>query len=190
MTRYYLDMSFTRLHLLTERLSSLMRADLRQVAAARGLKLVQLEVLIYLSVANRYSDTPRALTEYFAVTKGTMSQTLKALERHGFIDKWTDADDARIQHCALTAEGRSIAAAAYPAACFTALDQDAASTFADSLAQQLQVLQRAIGLRTFGLCHTCRFFERRARGGRCGVTGEALTKSDASKICREHELPL
>ena len=182
-------MSDARLHLLTERLTSLMRANLRQVASAHDLKLVQLEALIYLSVANRYSDSPMALADYFGVTKGTVSQTLKALERHGLIDKRADPEDGRLQHCSLTPKGEAIVREAYPADCYASLETDVAEAFADSLEQQLRALQRMTGFRTFGQCHTCRFFEPRARGGRCGMTGEALSKSDTARICREHENP-
>lgn len=164
-----------------------MRGSLREIATANGLKLVQLEALVYLAKANRYSDTPMALTEYFGVTKGTISQTLKALEGHGLIEKWTDSEDGRVQHCSLTAKGKKVVAAAYPAGCFSQLEEGVSREFADSLEQQLRTLQRANGLKTFGQCLTCRLFEPRARGGRCGLTGEALSKTDSTKICREHQ---
>jgi DNA-binding MarR family transcriptional regulator len=52
-----------------------------QAGAAHGLQPVQLEVLNYLSSCNRYSDTPMAVTEYLGQTKGTVSQTIKTLEK-------------------------------------------------------------------------------------------------------------
>lgn len=181
-------MTSRRLHLLTERLSSVFRAGLRQVASRHGLKLVQLEALVYLSVANRYSDTPAALTEYLGVTKGTVSQTLKALERRGLIEKRADDDDGRIQHCSLTAPGRAIVGQAFPADGLAA-DDEATGELADALEQLLRTLQRRNGYRTFGLCRTCRFFRPRSKGGVCGLTDEPLSKTDTTKICREHEDP-
>ncbi len=182
-------MSTPRLHLLTERLSSLFRADLRQVASEHGLKLVQLEALVFLSTANRYSDSPAALTEYFGLTKGTVSQTLKVLERDGLIEKKADVHDGRVQHCRVTKRGQRIAAQAFPAPLFSDVPQrqDAAATKA--LEQLLQRLQHDNGLRTFGMCHSCRMFEPRGAGGVCGLTHESLTKLDTQKICREHEPP-
>ena len=178
-------MSDVRLHLLAERLTSLLRSSQRQVAAAHGLKLVQLEALIYLSLANRYSNTLIALTEYFGITKGTISQTLKALERHKLVVKATDPDDGRVQRCSLTDAGKAIVASAFPAQCFAPVESKTA--LADALEAQLRALQRVNGAKTFGQCNTCRLFEPRARGGRCGLTKEPLTRSDALKICREHE---
>ncbi len=181
-------MTTSRLHVLAERLSSLMRASLRQSAAEYELKLAQLEALIYLSMANRYSDTPIALTEYLGVTKGTTSQTLKALERHGYVEKRPDPSDGRVVHCSLTSDGRRVVAAAYPAGCFSQTSDTQASQFADALEVQLRSLQRANGAKTFGQCLTCSHYEARARGGRCGLTGEALSNADGLKICREHEV--
>ena len=37
-------------------------------------------VLFYLNQANRFSNTPQALTEYLGLTKGTVSQTVLVLE--------------------------------------------------------------------------------------------------------------
>ncbi|MGF1467559.1 MAG: MarR family winged helix-turn-helix transcriptional regulator [Sandaracinaceae bacterium] len=177
----------TRLHALLERLSAVFRASLRETATRHGLKLVQLEALVYLATANRYSDTPAALTEYLGVTKGTVSQTLTALARRGLLTKAPDREDARVRHCHLTAEGRRIARAAYPADVLVGLGANEGAE--DALEALLRRLQRANGLRTFGVCHTCRFFQPRGAGGRCGLTGEALSRLEVTKICREHQDP-
>ena len=100
------------LHLVLERISSLFRAQLRDTANEHDLKLVQLEALVYLSVANRYSDTAAALGEYLGVTKGTISQTIRALEQRGLVQKAADANDGRVLHCRLTKDGARIAARA------------------------------------------------------------------------------
>ncbi len=180
-------MTSGRLHLLTERLSSLFRADLRHVASEHGLKLVQLEALVFLSMANRYSDTPASLTEYFGLTKGTVSQTLKVLERDGLVEKRVDDRDGRVQHCGVTKRGQAIVAEAFPAPMLEDLPSREEAAVAKALEQLLRRLQQRNGLRTFGLCYGCRMFEARGNGGVCGLTQESLTKLDAQKICREHE---
>lgn len=177
----------TRLHVLSERLASLFRSSLRGVASEHGLKLVQLEALIYLSMANRYSDNPAALTEYLGVTKGTVSQTLKVLEHGGLIEKHADVDDGRRQHCHLTPSGQAIVDAAYPAPLWQALPDEQAREGLSAMEGVLRQLQAAHGFREFGVCRSCRFFEVRRRGGRCGLTQESLSADDSKKICREHE---
>lgn len=178
-----------RLHLLTERLSSLFRTDLRRVASEHGLKLVQLEALVFLSRANRYSDTSAALTEYLGLTKGTVSQTLSVLARAGLMSKQPDERDGRVQHCTLTPKGAAIVEQAFPAPLFEGGSAQDDNALATVLEQSLRRLQHRNGLRTFGLCHTCRLFERRGSAGVCGLTHESLTTLDTQKLCREHEPP-
>ncbi len=179
----------SELHLLIERLSSLFRSQLREQATEHGLKLVQLEALVYLSVANRYSDTAGALTEYLGVTKGTTSQTLLALERRGLVRKLADPDDGRILHCVLTPAGQAIVEAAHPAPALTRLpDAEQAEALAAAI-RLLRALQAGRGFKTFGQCRTCAHLRREGPALRCGVTGQALTQGDASRICREHEAP-
>jgi len=176
-----------RLHQLAERLSSVVRASLRQVASSHGLKLVQLEALVYLSLANRYSNTPAALTEYLGITKGTVSQTISALQRHELIEKRADLRDGRVQRIGLTEAGRAIVEDAYPSALFGEGDDATNEGLADALEAFLRALQRRNGFKTFGQCSTCRFFERRTRASRCGLTLETLSRQDSRKLCREHE---
>ena len=175
-----------RLHQLLERISSLFQASLRQTASAHGLKLVQLEALVYLSMANRYSDTPLSLAEYLGITKGTVSQTLKALERGGYVDKVRDEEDGRVVHCHLTESGRAVVREAYPTPLLELLPSTAAGDAVPVLEDLLRSLQLTGGLRTFGICHTCRHFQPKSRGGRCGLTQEHLSRGDVNRICREH----
>jgi len=184
LSRYYLRVTTARLHQTLERLSSLFRAFLRQAAIEHGLKLVQLEALVYLSTANRYSDTPAALTEYLGVTKGTVSQTLRALVERGLVEKVPDSKDARVRHCRLTKAGRVIVRACYPT---ESLDVEVGATVQPALEGLLRTLQRANGLRSFGVCRTCTHFEAGASGGVCGLTSERLSVRDTERLCREHE---
>lgn len=169
-------------HRLLERISALFRAQLRRVSTEHGLKLVQLEALVYLDSANRYSDTPLALAEYLALTKGTVSQTLKTLESSGLITKTPDEQDRRVQHCAVTAEGAAIVADALriPA-------DDGAPGLESALRSVLRSLQHTADARTFGVCSSCIHHQAEGARARCGLTGEPLRKADRVKICREHE---
>ncbi|MBZ0114799.1 MAG: MarR family transcriptional regulator [Thermoanaerobaculia bacterium] len=173
-----------------ERLCALLRTDVRQRGLPHGLRPVQVEALLYLGRCNRYSDTPLAVTEFLGSTKGTVSQTLKVLEREGLLTKRADPEDRRIVRLQLTPAGRKLTEElAVPPALERALVDDRVPT--DTLAADLQRLltgmQRATGHKTFGTCHTCRFFGREASGYRCGLTKEPLSPADSILICREHQ---
>ncbi len=60
---------------------------------ANGLQPVHWEALRYLSKANRFSQTAAALTAYLGLTKGTVSQSLKALEAKGLVRKLVDTEE-------------------------------------------------------------------------------------------------
>ena len=81
---------------LVERLGNLMRAQVRRASAQMQLQPVHMHALIYLSQANRYSNTPQALTEYLGLTKGTVSQSLLLLDRRGLVERYEDDVDRRV----------------------------------------------------------------------------------------------
>src|SRR5688572_9564232 len=89
---------------LLERIGRLLRS-----ARHRNERLnpAQWEALRYLGRANRYSRTPTALTHYLGATKGTVSQTVIALERKGLLRRATDPRDRRGIRLRLTARGRA-----------------------------------------------------------------------------------
>lgn len=202
-TRYIPFVDTLRLHTLLERLGTLIRADLRKTAAQHGLPVVQLEALHYLALCNRYSDTPAAVAEFFGATKGTTSQTLRALESKGLITKRTDSKDGRVTHCRISRKGRSLVGRTLPSPLLRgALTHDSApesDELGDQLAALLRVMQRRGEVRSFGVCHSCVHFRPGdrddagvglARGGfRCGLTGDPLSADDSERICREHERP-
>ncbi|EKF19139.1 MarR family winged helix-turn-helix transcriptional regulator [Nitratireductor pacificus] len=160
---------------------------------AAGLKPVQWEALRYLARANRFSCTPSALTAYLGTTKGTVSQTLMALERAGFVRKSTDPADRRSVRLELTEAALAL------------LPHDETQRFERAMDAISELERRALRLglsallkaritadggRPFGLCHACRHFRKDARGpGRhlCGLLAEPLDDDDASRICVEQE---
>jgi DNA-binding MarR family transcriptional regulator len=84
-----------------ERLTRLIRAD----EHTGDLNPAQWSALRYLSRCNRFSNAPAALTRYLGATKGTVSQTLIALERKGLIEKSVRPGEARSVILSLTEEG-------------------------------------------------------------------------------------
>lgn len=169
-------------------LGTLLRAEAR---LETGLQPVQVQVLNYLSICNRYSDTPAAVADYLGLTKGTVSQTLRVLAESGWVDKVPDEEDGRVVHLRLTREGKRLVERAVPPPVLV----DALDAMSDSQQQRtlaalrelLRGLQRSNDGLSFGVCHTCKHFTREgAERFRCGLTGEALTPPESLLICREH----
>jgi len=178
---------------LVECLGRLIRGDLRARGTTSGLQPVHLQALMYLREANRYSNTPQALTEYLGSTKGTVSQSLLVLYRRGLLERFADERDRRVVRLRLSRRGEQLLAkdgleGAWEMATEGLLEAEVAAARRVLQAALLR-LQRAGGSRSFGVCHTCSQFKREPAGFRCGLTGEPLTEEDSRRICREHAWP-
>ena len=163
----------------------------RSAQHGEGMKPAQWEALRFISRDNRYSRTPGALADFLSSTRGTVSQTLIALEKKGLISRKTHSSDARVKQLELTEKGRDL------------IEHNplhilevAVSSVGDepALEQVLKNLIRQNGNHQFGVCQNCRHFGvndhmEHAKGPhRCGLSGEPLDELDSNQICREHEV--
>jgi len=174
---------------LLERLASLLRSESRNLLITYGLQPVQFEALHYLSICNRYSDTPMSVTEYLGQTKGSVSQTLKVLEKKGLIVKTTDSNDKRVSHMSVTKAGKELISHVLPSPLLkAAIDEQETVNINSSLSALLRSVQHANNFKSFGQCDSCRHNIRLDNGDYfCGLTKEPLTRIDIKLICREHE---
>lgn len=187
-------MTTLRIQELLERLASLVRSESRNQLAHLGLLPVQFEVLHYLSICNRYSDTPMGVTDFLAQTKGTVSQTLKVLEKKGLIVKTPDSSDKRVTHLGVTRAGQLLLDTLRPSPLLSAglehLSDTGQSRLEEDLSALLRGLQQHNRFKSFGQCATC--VHNANLGGTeylCKLTGEPLAAAETRLICREHQYP-
>lgn len=187
-------MSALLLHEYIERISHLLRSETRQTGADYDLQPIQLDALHFLNQSNRYSNTPQGVTEYLGLTKGTVSQTLMALERKGLIQKSPDKKDGRMVHLNVTKVGRKLLRKTLPAQTVLQVWDDLPELKQNQLIERLQqilkTMQRSNGMKPFGQCHTCRYNQKKG-GGKffCELTQENLSQADIKLICREYQSP-
>lgn len=175
-----------------ERLTRLIRAD----EHTGDLNPAQWSALRYLSRCNRFSNSPAALTRYLGATKGTVSQTLIALERKGLIKKTARPREARSVVLSLTASGEA-RLETDPWNALESLVDETGGKSRKKLASTADILLanfvKARGLPSFGACASCRYF--REGGAPDDVKGkhwclnfeEAITRTEAEKICASHD---
>lgn len=176
-----------------ERLGGLLRADARQAGLEPGLQPIQLEALRYLGMCNQFSDTPMAVTEYLGQTKGTVSQTLKVLEKKELLEKVADKKDKRVSHLRLTSKGQSLLDSLVPTQFFVNscenLNNQQQQQIEDALNLLLSSLLKSNRLKSFGVCHSCLHNLKNENGGSfCNLVKLPLSPSDIQLICREHEV--
>ena len=177
---------------LIQRLAVVAQAEGRQLAGAAGLQPVHVDVLRYLARCNRYSNTPAAIGQFLGTTKGTVSQSIKVLERKKLVSKLSDARDGRVVRLRLLKKGKDLLTGIDEEspiqAAIEELGPDEKALLATSLTTLLRSAQRLNASKTFGVCRTCRHFKKLdSNGFQCGLTSEPLNADDSTRICVEHE---
>jgi len=156
---------------------------------ADGLNPAQWEALRFLGRANRYSRKPSALADYLGTTKGTISQTVKALEEKGLIERAVEAKDRRIVRLELTDHGRAMLVndPLLALSQATAAAPEEVATATRILSGYVRSLQGQCGMKSFGVCTNCGHFSSDVCDDgvvpRCGLTGEPLSETEVRKIC-------
>jgi DNA-binding MarR family transcriptional regulator len=156
-----------------------------------GLQPVQWQALRFLNTANRFSRTAKGLTAWLGQTKGSVSQTLIALEAKGLIGRETDLDDARVVRLNLTQAGRALLAdgqTSLPQRLLSHLSNGDQQLFMSLIQIMLRIELASSGGRPFGLCRDCRHFRSDSEGQHyCALLQVQLNELDSQKICIEQE---
>ncbi len=101
-----------RLH----RSAALVEARLDTVFHAHGVQGWEFDVMAALRRAGEpYELTPGRLDRETMMTSGTTTHRLKRLEQRGLVSRRTDADDRRVVHVRLTAQGLALFDRVHPA---------------------------------------------------------------------------
>ncbi|MGR9053152.1 MAG: MarR family winged helix-turn-helix transcriptional regulator [Gammaproteobacteria bacterium] len=186
-------MQDTNIFELIDRISTLLRADERKKYTSLGLQPIHGQILNYLAKCNHLSDTPAAVTEYFGLTKGTVSQSLQVLERKGLIEKKPNTQDRRILHLSLSEQGGCLVEEIRACDMLPLTEREflapRLASINEALLSTLTALQKANQLRSFGICHTCVRFSELDSHYHCALTDQPLNQEQSGKICREHALP-
>ncbi|WP_162651477.1 MarR family transcriptional regulator [Lentilitoribacter sp. Alg239-R112] len=180
-----------RLSTLIERISRLGRG----LEQATDLHPAQWAVLRYLGQANQFSRSPKALTQYMGSTKGTVSQTIIALEKKGLLKKTESSTDARSTNIELTETGEKVLETDPLLTLERKLNAGDKSNeqLTAELESMLYHLISENGGRMFGQCNTCKYFRKNYNSTnvsphQCGLLDVSLSAIDSEEICVEHEL--
>jgi DNA-binding MarR family transcriptional regulator len=161
-----------------------------------GLNPAQWATLRYVGRANRFSRTVCAFALFHGTTRGTASQTVKALVEKGYLRRRPVKGDRRSFRLELTVRARRFltqdpfqdlvnAAGALSAA--------GRSTVTEGLQVMLESLLMERGRPLFGVCASCRHLRDRGRfcessaACECGLLGEPLSEEELTEICVNYE---
>jgi DNA-binding MarR family transcriptional regulator len=151
-----------------------------------ALNPVQVAALEYLARANRFSRAPSHVAEYLGTTRGTMSQTLKALVRKGYVSERRSETDKRSISCDLTEEARAVTARRGDLLeAIGGLPDATQAHLRDSLSTLLKRQVRQNNGRQFGICHTCAHHRVTQDGPYCALLSVPLLPEEPDQICYE-----
>jgi len=147
----------------------------------------QWTALSYLAQANGFSRSPSQVAEFMTATRGTVSQTLKTLARKGLITEIRFDHDKRSISYSVTENGEKLfqKTSAIEEAVLL-LNGDETSSLLTGLEKLIRKTLQQRGLRSFGVCETCKHHSMNSQGGFCELLGESLSPVEAKQICYEH----
>lgn len=148
----------------------------------------QMAALRYLAAANRFSRAPSHVAAFSGSTRGTVSQTLRALERKGLVTEARSENDRRSISYSVTEAGRQLVGSARILDTAVAtLPPEHIRMLEMGLADLLRTMLAARGGKPFGLCHQCRHHEHRGPAGYCRLLDVDLEPAERDQICHEQE---
>ena len=152
----------------------------------------QWTALRFLSRANTASRTPSAFASFHATTRGTATQTLKALELKGLIRRGDAQGDGRKVCYDPTDQGRALLTHD-PLRDLTAAVAGLAPGLFDALAQAMPKLVADLARRrdtpSFGTCTDCRHFEGHPQDAFCACMARMIALPETSQLCVNFNKP-
>lgn len=150
------------------------------------LTAAQWTCLRFFARANRMSRTPSAFASFQATTRGTASQTIKVLERKGYLARHRSDQDGRSVRLEITARGLETLEAdplAEMISAINTLEPKACAAFLDTLSQLSETLSDLRGARAFGTCGACTYYAQSDARGYCACVAAELVPEDFGKLC-------
>ena len=154
----------------------------------QDLNPAQQAALSYLARANRFSRSPSQVADYLMSTRGTVSQTLKALARKGLLREVPVPGDKRSRAYDLTPEGEAaLNRVSSLSDSLAELPKESRLQLQEGLERLLTATLRARGNRPFGLCRDCRHHRAQGQAAFCTLLQEPLSTAEIGQICHEQE---
>ena len=175
-----------------ERLSTAFRVLLWEHAKVIGLSPIQIQILIFVAYHDESVCNVSHLAQEFNVTKPTISDAVKVLDKKGLIAKITSPLDKRAYSIALSKEGNAIVKKthhfAQPIHALTSqIDQAEQEQFFKTLSKIIYGLNQKGVLTVQRTCYNCRFFEKKGKQNYCGLMKKELLNKDIRLDCGEFE---
>ncbi len=161
-----------------------------------GLNPAQWTAIRYFGRANRFSRTVSAFALYHGTTRGTASQTVKALVEKGYLRRRQVKTDHRSFRLELSAKARKLLAQDPIGDLVSAagvLSAERQTSLVEGLQAILGRLVKHRGGPLFGVCPSCTHLRgegcclESSHSYECGLFGEPLSEEELAEICVNYQ---
>ena len=175
-----------------ERVSEVFKILLWEKAKLVGLSPIQIQILIFIAFHKRELCNVSHLAKEFNVTKPTVSDAIKVLNKKGIIIKGSSSSDSRSYSITLSELGTDIVAQIYD---FSSPLKKQIDGFSSSelenlfgtLSQLIYKLNRNGILSVQRTCYGCKFYQKNQESDYCNLLQKELMTQEIRLDCPEYE---
>ena len=174
-----------------ERVSEVFKILLWEKAKMVGLSPIQIQVLIFIAFHKRNLCKVSHLAKEFNVTKPTVSDAVRILDKKGLIKKDYSSADSRSYYIGLSDSGQEIVTTTND---FSNPLKKEINGFSPSeleslfatISQLIYKLNRNGILSVQRTCYGCKFYEKKQKGDFCNLLQKELLKKEIRLDCPEY----
>jgi DNA-binding MarR family transcriptional regulator len=175
-----------------ERISEAFRVLLWDHAKKNGLSPIQIQILIFLAYHKKTLCTVSYLAIEFNLTKATVSDAVRVLDKKGYIVKDYSSEDSRSYSILLSEEGKKMVATTQTFANpivegFEGIEKSELDSFFKTLSTLIYKLNSKGILTIQRTCYGCKFYDKSGPKDYCKLIGKELSSADIRLDCPEFE---
>ena len=175
-----------------ERISEVFKLLLWEKAKLVGLSPIQIQILIFIAFHKQELCNVSHLAKEFNVTKPTVSDAIKVLDKKGLIIKDFSSSDSRSYSILLSELGTDIVAKTHDFSSpikkqFDGFSKSELDSLFGTLSQLIYKLNNKGILSIQRTCYGCKFFEKSQVGNYCNLLEKELITEEIRLDCPEFD---
>ena len=175
-----------------ERISEVFKILLWEKAKLVGLSPIQIQILIFIAYHKQNLCNVSHLAKEFNVTKPTVSDAVRVLDRKGMIAKDFSSSDSRSYSITLTDLGIKTVDEIYDFANplkkqIDTIDPNELENLFETMSKLIYKLNRSGILTVQRTCYGCKFYQKKEDTDYCNLLQKKLFSQDIRLDCPEYE---
>ncbi|MEM9075633.1 MAG: helix-turn-helix domain-containing protein [Bacteroidota bacterium] len=175
-----------------ERISEVFKVLLWEKAKLVGLSPIQIQILIFITYHNQELCNVSHLAKEFNVTKPTISDAIRVLDKKGMVSKNFSSTDNRSYSLQLTHLGKELVSTTHDFAKplkkqVHTFNRDQLENLSTTINELIYKLNRSGILTVQRTCYGCTFYQKNKDSDYCKLLEKRLTTTEIRLDCPEFE---